>query len=333
MKSKIVTVEQAKQMAKSIANQDTISTNERKSIFESLITDIEKINPELGGFEELSTLLSLPEDHFNLLAPIFLDELQKSMNNASDTLFLAQALNASGNTIEDLREVYNQVMDQIDTNFSEAISQSKRDFLKRLLSITYNATAEAEGIAKRIIQIPIELCHPNAKIPTYANLGDAGLDIYALEDITIAPGETKLIPTGIKIAIPHGYEVQVRPKSGRALRTKLRVANTPGTIDTGYRDEIKVIIENIEPPIKDISYDFDDNGNINITSIHHGSSYTIGAGEKFAQLVLCESPKISFFEVENIQMIDGDRQGGFGSSSIYHKEDKRYGSDVAQQEG
>ena len=142
------------------------------------------------------------------------------------------------------------------------------------------------------------------------------MDVYALDDYTINPGETQLIPTGIKLALPPGYEIQVRPKSGRALKTKLRVANTPGTVDAGYRDEIKVIIENIEPPIKDISYEFDENGKPIITSILHGSSYTIGKGEKFCQLVLMEVPKAAFYRVEKVSEIGEDRGGGFGSTGL-----------------
>jgi dUTP pyrophosphatase len=139
------------------------------------------------------------------------------------------------------------------------------------------------------------------------------MDIYALEDITIAPGETKLIPTGLKVAIPAGYELQVRPKSGRCLKTKLRVANTPGTIDAGYRDEIGVIIDNIEPFIKDA--EMDENGRL--YNVLFGQSYTIGKGEKFAQLVLAEVPKAVFYEVEKVDAIENDgRNGGFGSTGV-----------------
>ena len=70
----------------------------------------------------------------------------------------------------------------------------------------------------------------NCRMPEYAHIDDSGMDLYALEDYTIHPGETKLIPTGLKFAIPNGYELQIRPKSGRCLKTKLRVANTPATI-------------------------------------------------------------------------------------------------------
>jgi dUTP pyrophosphatase len=150
-------------------------------------------------------------------------------------------------------------------------------------------------------------------MPTYAHLTDSGMDVYALDDITIVPGETKLVPTGIKVAIPAGYELQVRPKSGRCLKTKLRVANTPGTIDAGYRDEIGVIIDNIEPFIK--SADIDENGRL--YNVEFGSSYTIGKGEKFAQLVLCEVPKAVFYQVESVGEVANDgRNGGFGSTGV-----------------
>lgn len=316
MKARITTIEDAKNLAKDFAKQAEEQSKENRGIFTDLIEEFEKINPELGGFEEFAMLLSMPEEQFALLAPIFLDELQKSMNNTNDRLFLAQALNAAGQTSEDMQKSINKLFEEIDAKLDKTISKQKKDFLKRLLAITYNCVAETEGVSKKIIQIPIECCHPDAKIPTYANLGDAGLDIYAIDDFTIAPGETKLIPTGLKVAIPYGYELQVRPKSGRALKTKMRVANTPGTIDSGYRDEIGIIIDNIEPPIKDIAYEFDENGRPIITSILHGNSYTIGKGEKFAQLVLNEIPKVSFFEVENISEIKGDRGGGFGSSGL-----------------
>lgn len=304
--------EKIQKIDKAVKNNE----KERKNLFEEISKVIENVNPSLGGFEELAAILALPEEQFILFEPIFIDELQKSFNNISDKLLLTQTLNASGVKVEDLQDSYLKINEEIDGQLGAALSRSKRDFLKKMMAITYNAIADTEGIAKKIIQIPIELCHQDAKIPTYANIGDAGLDIYALEDITIHPGETKLVKTGLKVAIPYGYELQVRPKSGRALKTKFRVANAPGTIDSGYRDEIGVIIDNIEPPIKDIEYTFDDKGQPFIHSILHGSDFTIGKGEKFAQLVLNEVPKVSFYQVESVAGIGENRGGGFGSSGV-----------------
>ena len=146
------------------------------------------------------------------------------------------------------------------------------------------------------------------------------MDVYAQEDITIAPGETKLIPLGIKVAIPLGYELQVRPKSGRCLKTKLRVANTPGTIDAGYRDEVGVIIENIDPPIRAIRIDPSkpilSDSPIAFGQLEFGQSYTINAGEKFAQLVLSEVPKVAWVQVDSVSGVGEDRGGGFGSTGL-----------------
>ena len=136
------------------------------------------------------------------------------------------------------------------------------------------------------------------------------------EDINISPGETILIKTGLKVAIPVGYELQVRPKSGISLKTKLRVANTPGTIDSGYRDEIGIIIENIEQPIQDISYHFGTNNEIVIDSILHGKTYSIEKGQKIAQLVLNKISKANFILVDTVNEIEGDRGGGFGSTGL-----------------
>ena len=158
--------------------------------------------------------------------------------------------------------------------------------------------------------MPIEYCRPDAKMPTYAHLTDAGMDVYLTEDITIHPGETKLIPLGIKCAVPLGYELQVRPKSGRSLKSKLRIANTPGTIDSGYRDEIGVIVDNIDPVIR--SAEIDENGRL--YNILWGSDITLEKGEKIAQLVLSEVPKAVFYEVEKVSDIGENRGGGFGST-------------------
>ena len=276
-------------------------------------------NKDIQGDDEqfriLASLLSLPEDQFALLAPVFLEEMEHGYNDPATQLVLVQMYNLQGVKEEDLREEYFKLADAID-EVADQFSAQKRDFLKQMLFLNLNVMAAAEGIAKRIINIPIELCHPNAKMPAYAHLTDAGMDIYALEDITIAPGETVLIPTGIKVALPAGYELQVRPKSGRCLKTKLRVANTPGTIDAGYRDEIGVIIDNIDAPIRKIHIP-DNNRPLTIGDIEFGQSYTIGKGEKFAQLVLSEVPKVAWYQVDSVTNAEGEnRNGGFGSTGL-----------------
>ena len=305
------TPEQVKAAAQNIVENTKEQAAERRNIIEKSIQELANINPNFGGFDGIGLLLALPDEQFAILAPTFLMELEKSINNANDQFAMAQAMNTSGYKIEDMRAAFDTICEEVDKQMEGTLSAPKRDFLKGLVGITYNAVSAADGIAKRHILIPIEYCRPDAKMPTYAHLTDAGMDIYLTEDVTIHPGETKLIHTGIKVAIPLGYELQVRPKSGRSLNSKLRIANTPGTIDAGYRDEICIIADNIDQVIK--GGELDEAGCL--TGILWGSDITLEKGEKIAQLVLSEVPKAVFYEVESVSAIENDgRNGGFGST-------------------
>ena len=282
------------------------------------IHQLSSLMGELSGKEDtleaIGGLLNLPEDKFALLAPGILDSYLRGLNNANTRLLLAQAINANGIAVEDMVQNFAQLGKKIDT--LESFSAQKKDFLKQLVNGLGNCISETQGVAKKYIQIPYEKCREGARMPEYAHIDDSGMDLYALEDYTIHPGETKLIPTGLKFAIPNGYELQIRPKSGRCLKTKLRVANTPATIDAGFRGEVCVIVENVEAPIQDITYEFDNNGHPIITSILHGSDHYIHKGEKFAQLVLAEVPKANFYLVDKV-MEDTERaDGGFGSTGL-----------------
>lgn len=305
------TPEQVKTAAREIVQQSSQASEARKVSIANALEELNKFTPDFGGFDGIALMLGMPDDQFNILAPIFLKELAQSLNNTNDELAMVQAMNVAGIRSEDIQKEFTSICEQIDNEMKDHLTQNKRDFLKQILGLTYNAVSAAEGIAKRHILIPIEYCHEDAKMPTYAHLTDAGMDIYLTEDVTIHPGETVLIPTGIKVAIPLGYELQVRPKSGRSLKSKLRIANTPGTIDAGYRDEIGIICDNIDPVIR--SADIDDEGRL--YNILWGSNIMLSKGEKIAQLVLSEVPKAVFYEVESVATIENDgRKGGFGST-------------------
>lgn len=310
----ILTPEQAREAANKLGLSMLATNNQANESMTELIQQLNDTPLNGEGMEELGSLLALPDAQFSLIAPAFLEELQKTYNTSNTQLMMVQAMNLAGKHAEDMQEEYLAICKAVDELVGPQLSAPKRDFLKELIGLTYNSIAGAEGIAKKTINIPLEYCHPDAKMPAYAHLSDAGMDVYALDEITINPGETKLIPTGIKVAIPLGYELQVRPKSGRCLKSKLRIANTPGTIDAGYRDEIKVIVENVDPPIRAIH--FHDDGTIGPDSIEYGQSYVIGKGEKFAQLVLSEVPKVCWTEVERVSDVGEDRGGGFGSTGL-----------------
>ena len=134
--------------------------------------------------DNIVQLLALPDDKFEVLAPGVLQSFQQTLNNPTDKVALAQSFNAAGIRAEDLTSVFTEVTEEIDKS---ALTVQKRDFLKSLLLTIVNEVNDTEGIAKRNINVAIELCHPDAKIPQYAHISDSGVDVYAVEDITIVP--------------------------------------------------------------------------------------------------------------------------------------------------
>lgn len=261
----------------------------------------------LGGMEIIETLLEISDEEFVVLAPSFLQVFDDVLQESKTRSEIAMMLSSGKWTIEEVEREITMGYGLIDE--MDSLSVPKRDFLKKILIEMSNTIKQINGMM--LIDIPYE-AEDDVKVPVYARKGDAGMDIYAREEITINPGETKIIDTGIKMAIPEGYAILIQPRSGQSVKTKLRIANTPGLIDSGYRDSIGVIIENIEPPFKDIDYEFDDNGEIHIKSILHGSSYTIAEGQKFAQMRLVKVPTANLIKVDSVADIGEDRGGGFG---------------------
>ena len=267
----------------------------------------------MGGLDMLEALLETPDDQFELIEPAFLATYAEMLQEKETANEILTMLGTQEYDPIEIQKEFNEITAVIET--MDFLSQPKQDFLKKIVSMSTNMMQTLANKQIRFIQIPCVL-EEGVQLPVYAREGDAGLDIFAREEITINPGETKIISTGIKVAIPDGYALLIQPRSGMSANTKLRVANTPGLIDSGYRDDIGVIIENIEPPFKDIEYDFDDNGEIHIKSILHGTPYTIVEGQKFAQMRLVQVPKVSFMQVQNVGEIGEDRGGGFGSTDL-----------------
>lgn len=128
--------------------------------------------------------------------------------------------------------------------------------------------------------------------PMYAKHGDAGMDLYAREAAMIAPGEQKMVGAGIKVAIPYGFEIQVRPRSGLAYKYGVSIVNTPGTVDHGYRGEIGIIL------------------------INHGKApFEVKRGDRIAQMVF---NKVEFAQLEECEELPSSERaaGGFGSTGV-----------------
>lgn len=141
------------------------------------------------------------------------------------------------------------------------------------------------------MRIHVNLLHPDAILPRYAHgpEEDAGMDLHAVEEVVLEPGVPQLVPTGLAIELPPGYEAQIRPRSGLALRHAITLPNAPATIDPGYRGEIRVILLNLGR-----------------------TAYRVHKGDRIAQMVIARYEAIEWVEAELSQSRRG--AGGFGSS-------------------
>jgi len=146
------------------------------------------------------------------------------------------------------------------------------------------------------MKIRIKKLHEDAVIPKYAHKGDSGFDFYAIEDLDLAAGQTRLVRTGLAISVGDGYELQVRPRSGLSLKTPLRVANSPGTVDSSFSGEICVIMSLVPNSAGTIGY-------------------KIRKGDRIAQGVVCPVVQADIEVVDYLDETDRG-QNGFGSSGV-----------------
>ena len=145
-----------------------------------------------------------------------------------------------------------------------------------------------------IEKVTIPIIDASGRLPQYATAGSAGMDVRAFitETITIPPGGRKLIPTGIKVAIPEGYEMQIRPRSGLALKHGITIVNTPGTIDADYRGEIGVILINLSD-----------------------KAFVVNDGERIAQMVVAPYTRVEWEASDSISATERG-EGGFGHTGV-----------------
>ena len=141
------------------------------------------------------------------------------------------------------------------------------------------------------VEIPVRLLAPEAAPPEYAHDGDAGADLRAVEDVVLPPGGRAVVRTGIALAVPEGYAAFVHPRSGLAARHGIALVNAPGTIDAGYRGEVKVILLNTDP----------------------AEPFTVRRGDRIAQLVVQPVARARFLPAEGLPA-SARGEGGFGST-------------------
>ena len=195
-------------------------------------------------------------------------------------------------------KIYEEILKQFEKIKLEAGIEPDDEYQKEfedLLGIDFDDLDEQIAVNAKTKYIEIELVHEDAVFPKYAYPSDSGFDLHSTQDLTIGPFGRILVPTGIKVSFQEGYEIQVRPKSGLAIKQGLTVLNTPGTVDQGYTGEIQVIVFNTN----------------NYTVMIH-------KGMKVAQAVLCPVINGKYVRFEQVDTLNEKDRGdnGFGSTGI-----------------
>jgi len=195
-------------------------------------------------------------------------------------------------------KAYDEILKQFEKIKVDAGFEPEDEYQKELediLGIGFDELEEEIYRNAKTKTIEVELVHKDAIFPKYAYESDSGFDLHSTEDLSVGPFGRILVPTGIKVSFEEGYEIQVRPKSGLAIKQGLTVLNTPGTVDQGYTGEIQVIVFNTN----------------NYTVV-------IPKGMKVGQAVLCPVVNGKYVRFEKIDTINEKDRGdnGFGSTGI-----------------
>lgn len=193
---------------------------------------------------------------------------------------------------EELEKEFQKLLKELELTMGEAIADME---IKEIEGVNLEELEKNFKIPRPKQKLTYEKVHPNAVEPKYNYVSDSGFDLHSTISLNVPPLGRMVVPTGVKLSIPVGYEIQVRSKSGLALKQGLMVLNSPGTVDQGYTGEIKVIVFNTNQ-----------------------QDYNINAGDKIAQAVLCPVMCGEVVDLINVEKIeDGERSDkGFGSTGI-----------------
>lgn len=194
-------------------------------------------------------------------------------------------------------DILKQIQDEIESlrkEFGIEDMESQED-LNNSFGIDFGSLQDQLDVISKTKNIQIELLNEDAIFPEYAYPTDSGFDLYSTEEVKLVPFGRALVPTGLKLSFDIGYEIQVRPKSGLALKQGITVLNTPGTVDSGYNGEIMVIVFNTNQ-----------------------TEFTIPKGMKIAQAVLCPVVNGKYVNLQLVDKIENKDRGanGFGSTGI-----------------
>lgn len=263
----------------------------KKNMESNIKNRLKDLSVSDSSINSVMEILELPDKQFDSVYP----ELKKAIGEVygnkemvEKTLNDMRRLNISKvqleKEIEQLKTLIN------DINNDNALSANKKELLTTILYKSLELAKTAVENPREKIVVKYMLTKENAKLPTYAHDTDGGADIYAAEDVEIKPHQTVIIPTGLKVEIPTGYMINIVPRSGMSYKTPLRIPNSPSIIDSCFRGEIGVIMENTS----------------NLTQ-------NIKTGDRIAQMLIMPVPMIYFMETKELTKTDRN-EGGFGST-------------------
>ena len=204
-------------------------------------------------------------------------------------------LNNLGHFDPKIRKEIAKQFEKIQSDAGVEIDEDYQQELEEMLGMSLDDMEKEINIMSRSRTIKVELTNEDSVFPKYAYPSDSGFDLHAAEEVIIGPFGRALVPTGLKVSFEEGYEIQVRPKSGLAIKQGLTVLNTPGTVDQGYTGEIQVIVFNT-----------------------NNTTVTIPKGMKVGQAVLCPVVQGKYVNFEPVDKVEDKDRGnnGFGSTGI-----------------
>src|SRR5690625_4433665 len=240
-------------------------------------------------------------------------------------------LNSKLGDFGEIDKIFDKINEKYGEAFRRMAKSEREERLNELLSecTPENAHEEVDWGSPHMVKVGFKRLNDNAVIPTKAHPTDSGFDLYASEDVIIEPGKTVVVPTGIAVELPKGFEAQVRPRSGVTAKTKLRVHL--GTIDNGYKGEIGVIVDNIRTPIKTVDVNGGRTGMSSVTTTDAytecgtgrymgkriiDGKYVIRKGDRIAQLVVQALPAVTVVEIDDFTEDSERGEGGFGSTGV-----------------
>lgn len=240
-------------------------------------------------YQPFEEMIDLPDEEFDRFYPTFKKDLEKLLASPEMENVIMNAVKTTPNIdVQKEKEALDIFIQEIEND--KDLSDNKKEMLKLIFGTTLARGFDYVENPREKISVKVVKMYDDVQIPSYAHPEDAGADIYSYDDVVIEGGETKLIHTGLKFGIPAGYEIQIRPRSGNSLKTKIRIANAPGTADSQYVGELGIIVDNIGSD-----------------PIH------IEKGFKIAQILIKPVPMMIFEETDELAST-ARGEGGFGST-------------------